>query len=862
MKKTFKFFCVCAMALAAVSCYDDSGVLQRLDELDAKVAKLQEDLNKDVANLAALQSGLTEVTGSVETLDAAIKALEESLGTKYQELLTKLDAFDGEVDGYIADVQAAVASLQKADADLDAKLVAELAKVAVSKVEEVDGKVVLTLADGSKVELSKPLSNVDNNGLVTIVEEDGVKYWAVVGQEGHTGVPVGHPQYSIEFRVNAETSELEYSVNAGEWVATGVKADAENAAIVTDFVDGEDYVEIVINDVKIVLPKYVTDESELELARADFFLRYEGTKKVEVFADGVEECFVAAKPNGWKAVYADGFLTVTAPTKAAVEIGAAETEGEIVLHGTTAAGACKVVKLSVTSGPGLTLSVDVLGNIVVNNAYYGESTDMWGETSFGFSDFVFGLATPEDFHADPKAYVETYNSTWSAPNGMDIIFPSFYNAAPMGEYVEGEYEVDVVKYSVAEAYYMFYYDELPAGSSYVVWVAPVDGDGKAVVDGLLYADYVNIKWDVAVKSVTHNSITLSLDVAGASSFIIGYVPESAYNNDYTQMTFEEYLVSPMGGPWTYFTKYGAADQMGLVVPVESIPEELNLGDVYGELLSAGENYKFWVMPLFDHLVKLDEAQSYPEYDYYVYDYSGFDLNQHFMPFVLEATTNELQPGGDYTAALELESNSFTEIHVNVTPSEGTESVFYYWYDEDTYSDFESDEEVMADLLENCSFPLTGADVVDVTYKNPGQTFVLAAVAIGSDGKYGDVVTETFQTKPVPSTSDVKVELVSCELDAEGKNYTVTVNVTGATKVMGQNMTYSESTFTSFPVNVAKYGHNSNYYGYQMAEVVDGQAVLTFSKSTYKKDYYVAALNVTDGVVSAVSETCLNIHLFD
>ncbi|MBQ8855478.1 MAG: hypothetical protein IJ023_04930, partial [Bacteroidales bacterium] len=350
MRKTFKMFCAAAIALLAVS---SCGKIW--DEFDAVHVEL-DDLTQRVEQLE-------------KDLNADVKNLEDLIA-------------------------------------------AASAKIAVVAVEQTDGKVVLTLADGSKVELSKPLENVDNSGLVTIVEEDGVKYWAVNGQEGHTGVPVGHPEYSIEFQINADTKELQYSVNGGEWVGTGVQALAENAAIMTDFVEGEDYVEIIVNGTKIVLAKYSEDNSILGVARADFFLRYEGQKTVQINQEAVAECYVMAKPDGWKANIVDGALVVTAPTKKAVEIGAAETEGLVLLHATSLTGACKVAKVEVKAGPGLTLAVDINGNVTIENSYYGESTNMWGETSFGFSDFIFGLATPSLFHEDPEAYVQVYNDTW------------------------------------------------------------------------------------------------------------------------------------------------------------------------------------------------------------------------------------------------------------------------------------------------------------------------------------------------------------------------------------------------------------------------------------------------------------------
>lgn len=775
------------------------------------------------------------------------------------------DEFDS-VHGELDDLTQRVEQLEK-DLNADVKNLEDLiaaasAKIAVVAVEQTDGKVVLTLADGSKVELSKPLENVDNSGLVTIVEEDGVKYWAVNGQEGHTGVPVGHPEYSIEFQINADTKELQYSVNGGEWVGTGVQALAENAAIMTDFVEGEDYVEIIVNGTKIVLAKYSEDDSILGVARADFFLRYEGQKTVQINQEAVAECYVMAKPDGWKANIVDGALVVTAPTKKAVEIGAAETEGLVLLHATSLTGACKVAKVEVKAGPGLTLVVDINGNVTIENSYYGESTNMWGETSFGFSDFIFGLATPSLFHEDPEAYVQVYNDTWSAPSWDDIIFPSAYNFVEQGIYVEGEYETDVVKTTVADAYFMMFYEELPDGANYVVWVAPADNEGKAVIEDMVYTDYVNIKWNVAVKEVTHSDITLTAEVAGASKFIINAVAESSYNSEWNPMSFDDYMNAPMGGPWNGFKSYGAAEALGLVVNVEEVPAEFKLSEILGQKLAFGENYKIWVMPVFDHLAIYDEANSMPEYDYYVYDFSAFDYEDHFLPFVLDAKTNDIVAGGAYAATLTLNRNDFTSIYVDVEVSEGTESVYYYWYTPEDFDAFESDAEIMDALFMDCYMPLEASGQVNKTYINPGEEYYLATVSIGTDGKYGEVVAEKYSTLAIPFDENIKVELVSAELDAEGKNYTVTVNVTGATKVMGYNLTHSDYYYEQFPLNVCKNGHKASYSGYQMADVVDGKAVLTFAKSTYKKDYYVAAYNVTDGVVSAISAEFVVEHLFD
>jgi hypothetical protein len=179
--------------------------------------------------------------------------------------------------------------------------------------------------------------------------------------------------------------------------------------------------------------------------------------------------------------------------------------------------------------------------------------------------------------------------------------------------------------------------------------------------------------------------------------------------------------------------------------------------------------------------------------------------------------------------------------------------------------FENDADVMAALFEDCYMPLTEDEMVSKEYRNPGEEFYLATLSIGKDGKYGEVVAKKFSTASVPFDSSVTVEIESCvptEVDGKIKSYTVTVKVSGGAKVMGYNITNTESSQNTFFSNLCKNGHLASYYGYQFADVEDGKAVLTFDYNAYKKDYLVAAYNVEGGMVSAVSAEVAVEHLFD
>lgn len=873
MRKTFKFFCVAAISLLAVSScgkiWDEfDSVHADIDNLAAKVAELEKKINDEVSTLNS-KIGAVETAYKAADADllAALQSGDKALTDAIAALNEELDALDGVVDGYIesndAAVAAAIAEFTKsceALAKEDADLLAALINVGVSNVaKDAKGNVVITFTDKSQITIpANPAT-----GIVTVV--DG-KWAVIVDGEVVELDALLHPDTALEFKVG-EDNVLYVSYDGKKtWVATGAVVNDDttiNVVEAFEYTEGDAFVTLTVGGVEYQLPVYKADTASLVLGRADFFLRYEGTKNVELQAEGMAEYYVMSKPDGWKASIDGTTLTVTAPTKAAVKIGAAETVGEVLVHGTTAEGKCKVAKVEVTAGPGLTLTVDVKGNVTVENSYYGEMTNMWGETSFGFEPFIFGIATPDLFLKDPTAYVEFYNTNYEAPSWDDIIYPSMYNAVMSGEYVEGEYETDVVKSTVAELYEYVFWSDVPSGAHYVLWVAPVvpGTDGHADLDNVVYVEYVNLVHEVEVTEVTHSDATITAEVAGASNYIIGFAAESEYNDEYSSMTFKDYMNSPMGGKWTGFVKYGAAEALGAVVPAEMVPAEFNLSDVFGQKLSAGENYKVWIMPIVDHKAKLDEANSYPEYDYYVYDYSAFDFEADFLPYVIDVKTNDLVAGGEYKAALELVKNDFTSIYVNVTPSEGTESVYYYWYSDEEFVAFEDDAEIMADLLEYCYSPLSAPEQVSKTYVNPGQTYWLATVSIGTDGKYGKVEAKEFSTRAIPYDEDITVEIASCVLSEDGKTYTVTVNVTGATKVMGYNIKDNDSNWSDFLKNVCVNGHKALYSGYQMAEVVDGQAVLTFSYNAYKNGYYVAAYNVEGGAVSAISAECAKKNLF-
>ena len=135
MKKTLRTILAGAVALLAVSCYDDSELRGTVDKLDERVTALEAKLNAEVGGLndlatrlAAAEAGITTLNGNVTTFTSQIEGI-----------LTRLDAIDGAADGKIKNLETAIAALQAADVKFNTDLAAAAAKIAVTKVEEVNG---------------------------------------------------------------------------------------------------------------------------------------------------------------------------------------------------------------------------------------------------------------------------------------------------------------------------------------------------------------------------------------------------------------------------------------------------------------------------------------------------------------------------------------------------------------------------------------------------------------------------------------------------------------------------------------------------------------------------------------------------
>ena len=875
MKKTFftalRAMCVGAMTLAAVSCYDDSFLRSELEELGDEVAGLA----------SRLDSLETKLNREVKTLNDLVAALDapvqnSELAASVSNLTAKLDALDGKLDGYIesndAALAAAIEEYKKADealAGVDTEILAALVQVGVTNVaKNADGDVVLTFVNGET--LVVPANPTE--GLVTVVEVDGVKYWAVVveGEVVSLEVPVGHND--LQFQV--EDNELFFSVDGGAtWNSTGAVIPEDLSSLI-DFYQGEtdeidwdtyeyikeDFYTLVFAGEEYYLPIYKVDNSVITLKSGKTYFKFGETKEVDLKVIEISDLYVMNKPDAWKVKIQGKTLVVTAPSEELVTLGVADLEGEVLLHATTAEGQCKVVKFSVATGSGLTVSVSSTGDITISNPVLVESQDydpLEGYvTTYGFASLMVGLAEIDEFAANPAKYVDDcfQGNNWEAAyTYFDNFRWSMYDEDdnllyPPVDYVEGECEVDVVTFPIADFYKFTQYSQIPAGKHFVVWAVPMDASGAINADELVYTYYEPVQVEVELVEAKFNEIYVDVTLNGAEKFLLGFINDS-YFSQYG-FSFDEFM--QMGeGPFGQFVNVGAMGgmyaewaemYMGLAVADGTAGEyavsSLN-ADGYADVLIPGEKYYVWAMPVVAGL-------GYGEYTY----------EKNFKPYVFEFETAPLEYSANVDIPVTVEY-TVTPVSANVEIDvDGAEMIYYAWFESDVDVNEMETAELVAEVVANGTprneYPVT----LNETRLEPETTRTLVVVAVDENGCYGDPEIVAVTTSPIPYTDEYSVALTALDLTT-ANNATATFAVTGAAQKVVCYPAYYETYTTNF-VNWLLQYPALEYYAFKKADVVDGVATVTgLNHSSSKYLIYCAWSADEDGNIAFTEPQVIN-----
>ncbi len=304
----------------------------------------------------------------------------------------------------------------------------------------------ITLSDGTTVTVDKAGSTTDYP-VITYIEEDGVRYWAVV-RDGQTEALLADgkkvPVASMpKVRIEPSTDEYQVSIDGGKtWEGLGVyaKNDSEDVALFKAVDQDENYVYLTLSDDKVVKVLKETDLKCVAMAGKQYFQAGE-TKTIKLQLGGVEKTTVT-KPDGWKASVSGTSLSITAPV---AENPYAETKGTVAVVAVGGNGQSTITEVSVVIGTApVTVTIDteaMTASFVMDPSL----VDSWD-----FMGYLYGATKADEFV--PEQMIE---SIVNNPR-LTAEFES----------IENKPIEDMLGYAPEK------------GVSYVVWAIPAVGYGE------------------------------------------------------------------------------------------------------------------------------------------------------------------------------------------------------------------------------------------------------------------------------------------------------------------------------------------------------------------------------------------------
>lgn len=605
------------------------------------------------------------------------------------------------------------------------------------------------------------------------------------------------------------------------------------------------------------------DASEFSINReGTLFIPFGASRSLELTADDIEEFHVMNQPYGWSASIEGTTLTVTAPAKQAYSLGAAVLEGEVSIHATSDVGSCKVAKLSVEAGEGLTVSIDGEGNAIVRNA----NTIVNGGGNLEFAPFAIGVMKAEQWYDFERFMSDTFENAWNTYGtqlyNQFAVHYSYYELSgkKKAKFVDGEYEIDEVIVNINELYKTYMVSDesqdIPKGT-YAVFALPVDSKYKMAGDPVdaVYS-LSSFSWGEPEYVALSNDVTVNVNAEGADSYLIGVCP--AYRYQYIALPrFDSYMKMANEGPWELFNKRGVTYYMGK--QVTAAPSSFSVREILGESLLYDEIYHVWVMPMYSYMAKTVSGADGAA----AYDYSAYDFNTHFWPYTMEVRTLPLSDGGPDIQMTEGVSG-YDTVSADITLSEG-ETAYYGVFTKAEFDAFDQDDAAMKaaikkKMLEEILIPGLPSPVLTISGNVSSKvsfcstdTYYLIAFVVSADGKAGYCDWVEVSPKSVLNYDEnITVQLTSIEED--GEYYKATFSVDGATKIALYNLTDTPANAinTDRAVKALATGSGSVLHSMVMADVTDRQVTVSFVRNELKEDIFVWAYTVDDdGVLGKI-----------
>ncbi len=294
--RKFIYFCSIAFAAAMTTgcSYDDDDIWSAVNDLDQRVEKLEQASQQMTSDISALQTIVNAMQNNITITDIAQNE-----------------------NGY-----------------------------------------TITFSDGTTATISNGIDGAAAPEISVKKDSDGFYYWTiggdwliVDGEKVRATAVDGADAIAPQMRINPVTKEWEISTDGGLiWVSTGISAQGSAGDSLFSSVDTSDPA-----FVKFTL----ADGTEFTVARYDGnapLFAVEDAQGIQVIRNGQSKVYTVTtqnvadytiqKPDGWRAVYENGKLTITAPAEANTY---AEQEGTVSIVVVSANGTGMIVKISVAT---------------------------------------------------------------------------------------------------------------------------------------------------------------------------------------------------------------------------------------------------------------------------------------------------------------------------------------------------------------------------------------------------------------------------------------------------------------------------------------------------------------------------------
>lgn len=673
---------------------------------------------------------------------------------------------DTEIKNQIQDLYSKLSQLEaKLQADVNALTAMISGQVTVtSHSKDSEGNWTIKLSDGTSfVVYAEYQPEALPTSLVYVMEVDGEKVWAVIGENGEltplkdaegNNIPVVPAEVEIPAAPTIQTrvteGVIEISIDGGQtWYVTGIDPEA-----LADLPTGDgacsgaacaNIVDVKVNtmtnqrgeEVPCSVTFTLTDGSSFTVALDGTYgiaiqywneaveTLYVGYGKTEANLSLWQKMlvdFIKEVPQGWSIQfdepdrYGDIAVAITAPTLEAVESGAAVAEGDIKLIGVFEGGKTAISKLHVTTEPFNEISVSA-GQVVV-------------KPNVGIEMFVYGVLPLSEYNEETL----TATITQKLANGLWSGWEAPYHASSYYQTIEG---------SAAE----LYGQEMTPGEKYVLWAATVareeaGWDYNYTLSSEFYTQtFAQMLVTVETTNLAFNDITVKYSFLGFDRYF-GSIVQKSYFDAESQLAYinDSYALG-FGEPTSY-----ANEQTSGQVSLAAFP----CADISGILPNT--SYVMWIIPI-------EEGKT---------AYTMNDMQ------VFEWTTPALQPGGEVAITAGEPTITTTSISTQLTAT-GAYAAYYRYY---KTSELPADDALLNTLLYESN--MVNAEEPEAAYNlTPGTPYTLVAIGVDSEGKYGQLYKFEYTTTAI-TYNDLKVTIDTAASELTSTNVKVVWSVSGGT----------------------------------------------------------------------------------